>query len=280
MFARAYDLVALTWPLILCGLFIICAIFAPALAARSGKLKIQVAGFIFDQGIPASMVRIIFIVIAALLFVLPGFRDYSVFFPERLALTAFFDNAGIERYVETLAKSDLVRLNIAPDWKSKKQEYFAKLNLDLSKYNLRFRFSEFPGQTYSKGEVKFRTKMIDKWGAQLYRIVEANGSLLHTTQLPGAQSVVIKSEFQLVETDGVIIDASWSDVYLRHGILIRPEFKQIIRISPTQEFYYGSLIAATRVDVFPYVNISKTLYLLRDQQGKNVPIGYAFYSQL
>jgi hypothetical protein len=278
MLLRGLDLLNLVSPLITGLLLLLLASFTKTISEKSGILKIDIGIFSLQHPIPQFFVRILFVVLATLFFLIPGFRDYSGFFPERLQLGVFFDNQGLENFLKSLSTEDFRRIALNSDWKKKKTEYIVSMNAELAKVNVPFSFSEIPGQTFGRGELKFKVKMIDKWGAQLYKIVEAGGALVHTTDIPGSETRHIESRYVLNETDETLIRGSLKDVYINHGILIMPECRQLFRISPITERYYGSLIAATRIDIFPYLNISKTLYLVRQNDGSNVPLAYGTYS--
>lgn len=279
MITRSIDLFSLYWPLLAAALCLIVVAFPQTVFEKSGLLRISLFDFVsIEHGLHKNLVRLIAFVIACCLLTVPAFRDYSRFFPESLKVTVFFDDEGIKRALESLPSHDLVRLSLAPDWQLRRRNYLAKINDDLKKLAIPFSFSDVPGQTSATGELKFKVQAIDKWGAQLYRIVEAKGSLVHTTETPGTEQYRIISEYELVNSEGSIIDGSIKDVYLNHGMMILPVFKQLYRVSLAKEAFHHSLIAATRINVFPYIDISKTIYLLQDFDGLSIPIAYGNYS--
>lgn len=120
-------------------------------------------------------------------------------------------------------------------------------------------------------------KMVDRWGIQNYILEDAHGSLTHILVKPGSAPQELVSTFQLLDTEARFINVTVRDIYVRYRIMIVPEFKQIVRVSGEREIYHHFLTAAMEVGVFPYVYISRTLYLIRLQNGSQVPIGYAIY---
>jgi hypothetical protein len=278
MISRSTDLFFLYWPAIGAAFFLFVFLFPQAVFEKSGLIRISFFDFIsIEHGLHKGIIRMFAFVMSLVLLAIPAFRDYSRFFPESLKLTVFFDAPGIERVIKTLSQEDLAKLSLALDWQERRKAYLAKINVELEEVGIPFRFRDEPGRTSATGELKFRTQSIDRWGAQSYRIIEAKGSLLHTTQSFGEDPYRLFSEFELVNTEANIIEASFSDVYWSHGILIMPMFKQLYRVSPSREIYHHALIAATRIDIFPYINIGNTLYLLPGN-GSNVPIAYATHS--
>jgi hypothetical protein len=180
MIGRSIDLLSLYWPVLVAILCLIIVAFPQTVFEKSGLVRISLFDFLsIEQGLHKSFVRLLAFAFACSILAVPAFRDYSRFFPESLKVTVFFDDQGIERALESLQPSDLVRLSLAPDWQRRRRNYLAKINEDLKNIAIPFSFSDVPGQTSATGELKFKVQAIDKWGAQLYRIVEARGSLVH-----------------------------------------------------------------------------------------------------
>ncbi|WP_342723908.1 hypothetical protein AAFG07_33170 [Bradyrhizobium sp. B097] len=279
MMSRWPDLLSLYWPVL--AVFVCCVLllFPQTVFEKAGLVRISFLDWIsIEHDFHRGIIRLLAFVLVLAFGSVPAFRDYSHFFPDLMKVNVFFDDSGTEQAIEGMSSIDVAKLNLAPDWKQRKKEYFDKINRELQASGIEFKFVDAPGQTSAVGELRFRTQAIDKWGAQLYRIIEASGSLTHVSQSPGAEEHRIFSEFALTDSDSNLIRGTVHDVYWRHGILIMPRFKQLYRVSPSREIYHHSLIAATRVDVFPYINISKTVYLVSSQDGRNIPVGYGYYS--
>jgi hypothetical protein len=278
MISRWTDLFFLYWPAIGAAFFLLVLLFPQTVFEKSGLVRVSLFDFIsIEHGLHKGIIRMLAFTMTLVFLAIPAFRDYSRFFPESLRLAVFFDVPGIERVIKTLSQEDLAKLSLRPGWQERRKIYLANINVELEAVGIPFRFRDEQGQTSATGELKFRTQSIDRWGAQLYRIIEAKGSLVHTTQAFGEDPYRLFSEFELVNTEANNIEASFSDVYWNHGILIMPVFKQLYRVSPSREIYHHALIAATRIDIFPYINIGNTIYLF-PENGSNVPIAYATHS--
>lgn len=274
---RAVYFTRLYYPIMVGALSICLAIFGAPLA-QSVLTKVNVLGFLsFEEPVSADLIRVLVASVGLALLAYVALRDYTPFFPKHLRFTIFFDNDGIERLLSTLCEADARLLEISPSWKEKKERYITQINLDLVNANVPFQFREDKDMTTGRGEMYFKVAMVGSWGAQEYRIVEAKGPVTYRTEAPGTQRVSLFTNCELIQNEAATISASVLDVYARRGIVICPTFKQSYIESPSEETYYTSVIAATRIDIFPYINISKTVYLVRDGH-ENFPIGYAFYS--
>lgn len=148
-----------------------------------------------------------------------------------------FSVYGIEKTIESMPQYDIAKLNLAADWKHKKKQYYAKINQELQDLAIPFRFGDAPGQTSAIGELKFKTQAIEKWGAQLYRITEAGGSLVHTSQTPGTEEYRIVSQFDLTNSDSNIIRGSMGDVIGRMAYLFCPCLSNFIAFPHLVKFF-------------------------------------------
>ena len=61
--------------------------------------------------------------------------------------------------------------------------------------------------------------------------------------------------------------------------MIKPEFKQIIQLSQTEERFDHKLMALTKAKFFPYIDPGRTVYLAQGTDAV-VPIGYAIYTPI
>lgn len=279
MIGRWPELLSLYWPIVAAFVCCLLFLFPQTIFERTGLVKISLLDmFSIEHDFHKGIVRVLALFLTVLFAVIPAFRDYSRFFPDLLKVSVFLDDYGIEKTIQSLTDDDISKLNLTSDWRQKKREYYTNINNELQELGIPFRFGDAPGQTSATGELRFRTQPIEKWGAQLYRISEARGSLVHVSQSPGTEEYRIVSEFDLTNSDFNLIRGSLADVYWNHGILIMPVFKQLYRISPSREIYHHSLIAATRIEIFPYININKTVYLVPSPDGRNIPIAYGNYS--
>jgi len=191
-------------------------------------------------------------------------------------MEVFFDNEGLEKSLNQFTEQELIDLRVKNNWHQDKREYFTTLNKELEKRGYSFRFDENNGTFYGKGETYFEVKKVNEW--QKYIIEKAEGSLIYTLETPEEKIETLVSNFQLLETESNHIKGSLSDIYLHFTKILHPEFKQIVRLSPTEEFYHHNLVAATKIRFFPIVDIGRTIYLFREEtENKLIPIGYAIY---
>jgi len=204
------------------------------------------------------IIRAVLVVVALGFFSLPAFRD---------------DNA-----LKQFTTNELGDLSIAEDWRTQRNEYISSLNKVLEGIKNPFRFASTPGTVRSKGENYFEVRKVESWGWQRYRIVAGKGSVTHLYEVPQQLPKTIRSDFELRETDSNNIEMSLADIYFKWTKVIKPEYKQEFVLSPDNTLYSHDLTALTRVRFFPYLDISKTVYLIRSKiPGKYVPIGYAIY---
>ncbi|MDA9496153.1 hypothetical protein XI05_00990 [Bradyrhizobium sp. CCBAU 11357] len=118
-----------------------------------------------------------------------------------LNVNVFFEGDGIEKTIQSMSDDDITKLSLTSDWKQRKKEYYTKINNELQELGIPFKFRDAPGQTSATGQLRFRTQPIEKWGAQLYRITEAGGTLVHVSQSPGTEEYRTVSEFGLTNSD-------------------------------------------------------------------------------
>ena len=200
-----------------------------------------------------------------------GFRDYTAFFPNQLRFSVFFDNSGLRQAISTLAQSDRAKLRIPKEWEAKKGTIIKKMNSDLRRADIPFQFSQ--NSTSGKGVMSFKVSMVGNWGSQEYRIQEADGDVTYRTEVPQGSAQVLYTRTELKPSEGNYINCSILDVLLRWGTLIVPEFRERYIATPTDARYYLPVVAATRIDVFPLPNFVKTIYLMREDDGAEIPIG-------
>ncbi|MBI3799020.1 MAG: hypothetical protein HY268_18910 [Deltaproteobacteria bacterium] len=223
-------------------------------------------------------IRILLLSSSLICFAVPAFRDYGSFFPARLHMEVFFDDEGVEHALSQFNSQELTDIKIMEDWRIGKKEFLADLSAKIEKQiHVRFRFDGTRGSVHSQGEVFMEVKKIK--GFQKYHIERLEGSLEHVMENPGQKDQVLTSEFRLLETEANRVEASLKEIYFKYTKTIRPELKQIVRISPVQELYDHELVALTKVRFFPLADIGRTIYLVRDRNtDKVVPIGYCIYT--
>lgn len=244
------------------------------------KVQISLFGIATFESVMRKLwvVRVILLLIALVLFSWPAFRNYAEYFPTHLRMEVFFDDEGTEKALEQFTREEIKSLNLSENWRAEKVEYISSLNKVLEGINHPFRFDAKKGAVRSKGENTFRVQKVETWGWQKYHIEEGKGSVTHTYEMPGQGSHTISSTFELLEAETNFIDLSTTDIYIHWETVIKPEYKQIFSLSPKEAFYSHNLIALTKVQFFPYLDIGKTVYLAKQLTGdKYIPVGYSMY---
>ena len=282
MFGQKRDYFGLYWPFVIGIICFLVALFPESFFGRAGHIPFtfELLKFLrLEHGLEVGFARLLITLVGLFFFFgIPSFRDYSGFFPDRMKVHALYDNEGIERFLKSISARDFRRLRTAPEWQPKKKAYFENLNKELREQEQNFRFSESYGRTVSDGVLLFRVRSLG-WGAQKYQIEEAKVWFEHETEISGDEHPKTLQTEAEIDPVHAQLTGSIKDVFLSGGLLITPEFKQKFRLSPSSEAtFHHSLVCATRVDIFPYPNLSETLYLKRLSDGKLVPIGYAHYS--
>lgn len=282
MFYNLLQFLKVSYP-ILIGISILLLHFvAKNISDRKPQLNIKL-GFIGLKTVVSSLFlfRVVITVIALLFFMVPAIRDYSDLFPEHLKMEVYFDDDGLRRIMDSWPSNDLRSLNVAEDWEAYRVQYLSDMNDEVKERfdEFRFQFSGKPGSLHSVGWSIFpvRTR---KGIWQSYQIVEAHGKLTHTYFEGTGEKRTLTSEFKLRKSPADYISLSLADIYFRFGIMLKPEFEQIVCSSTigSPELVYV-LTAATWVKIFPVPVISDTIYFrTRESDGKRVPIGYARYS--
>jgi hypothetical protein len=208
----------------------------------------------------------------------PAFRDYTSFFPRHIPMQAFFDDDGVAATLAEFTQEERNLFHLASDWPTRKAAYFLRLNEELEKQDAGdFRFDVNSGVVHSTGQTNIEARQIHKW-RQIYQFTSIQGQLKHVVDRAGRPTARIDSEFELLESGASVVNLTFANLYLAKPILVQPLFKQLMRMSQGREIYHHNLIAATRIDVFPMIDISRSIYLWTDSDGSRVPIGYALYS--
>lgn len=209
-------------------------------------------------------------------FIFPIWRNYSPFFPKRYGMQVYFDDEGIYDTLNQFSKKEQERLAIDLNWPDKKAKYLRALSDDVqTTIGAGFRFDPTSGALHSHGETSFVVKKI-RGGVQVYRIVEAEGTLVHNW-VQGGRTMVLRSEFRLTETPANIIRAR-SELFIRGATAIAPIFRQTFWPSPTSgETIHHRLTVVSKIWIFPYIKVGRSLYLRQSGDQPAFPVGYAIY---
>lgn len=229
--------------------------------------------------------RAAFFFLAFLSFLFPAFRDYTPFFPNDYKMIVSFNDEGIERTLKEFSSTEQADLHLISDWRLRKQNYLDQINkLIKDKSGTSFSIDR---DTIGRGETTFWVHKV-KRGLQTYQIDDAKGSIILENAAGGTPS--IESEFTHWETDTSQIKASLIDVYFRWTMILRPQFRQYIKMGPEVQNIITldqPVIVATKVRFFPMVKVGKSIYLTPVEgcpdspptEGiiQNFPIAFATY---
>lgn len=270
----------LIWPFALGVVLFILFFFPSRLLGKYIPWNFRYFGFSFSGNLGNLSIKILIFFFSLVSFSYPAFRNYTSIFPQKLKVEVFFDDVGLRDALSTLSAGELQKLHIVNDWKLPKQVYLEFLNMEIKRnLNLDLHFDGRRGDVHSAGETNFVVKKLSGVGLQRYEIEKADGWLIHYFHQPGKDGYELRSEFSLLETNKRYIDADIYDIYIKHYILTKPDFKQIFRISQsTNSLYHHFLTVVTKVTFFPYISIGRSIYLFERPDGRRIPIGYGIYS--
>lgn len=206
------------------------------------------------------------------------FRDYSSFFSAHYDLCIYFTDQEVEKVIARLNRFEVRKLRLDPQWHDSKDKYLRKLQDTVTKkINDAFPFADESDSIHSNGSTDFHVKRNGFW--HKYKIEKANGLLIHTYETPDAPKKELKSEFILKETASNHISLNVLNV-LCGTIIIRPVFKQVVWLTPTNELYHHDLIAATKIRFFPFPQVAETIYLIQENRKTTMtPIGIAYNTE-
>ena len=223
-----------------------------------------------------AFLRVLMALLALACFLLPAFRDYTRLFPTNYKVEVFFDDEGVERTLAQFSPRELKKLGIASNWRPVKMKYLRTIDKKIEELTgIPFPFDGPRGAVHSVGEAYFKVRKIKGW--QKYEIERAGGNLNHSFELPGKEPQHFFSRFELLPTDANQIEVSLADIYFRYTKILVPEFKQIVSLSPTEDFYLQKLVAVMKIRFFPVIDIGRTIYIAK-VEGTQIPIGYALYT--
>jgi len=193
-------------------------------------------------------------------------------------MEVFYDNDGINNVLSTYSEDEINKLGIIRDYEKLQKIYYDDLDNKLRKYlKINGFFLLKNAIIHSKGETSF---IVDKVrGFQRYHISESKGQLNHILEQPNSNNVGFVSFFEKMDSDNDYLDPTLYEMYIKHQICLKPQFKQIIaeKYKSNGIVFDHILYACTKIDVLPIPKYGKTLYLWRYQNVGLVPIGYAVY---
>lgn len=216
--------------------------------------------------------RVAFGALALMSLIWAYLRDYSGFFPQLLRMQSGFDDPGVEKVLKKYQTDARFKFAIYGDWKSKKRNYFRELERKILAETSKRVVIGQGERLAATGSTTFVVEKLSLF-TQTYRVSEADGNL---TMADASSNQSFATIFHLQNTAHAKIDVGLSEIIFKRTFFVAPLFSQTYRFNPTEEVYYGNLVACTKVRIFPTVGIGETLYLVQDKQ-KWFPIGYCSY---
>lgn len=257
---------------------IVSNVYAGELGRQAGTFSVPISLFSLELGFLTPVLLRVTLTGAGIVSLLsPLFFDYSKLFPTQLRMTVHYDDEGIERILNTYSSSEKARLKIRDDWVSAKADYMDQLDQAIG--NTMDGYTPFFSRhesMYSAGETSFVVEKVDgSW--QRYRIVESHGRLEHTLELPEREPCTLISEFVLRRAGYDFIELTLADILFRFTVILKPQYKQILRVTSAREVYSRYVIALNKVRIFPLLTIGDTVYLAETDEGR-IPVGYTVYA--
>lgn len=288
---RFYAPLALAFALAVAALFDLAILrsipIPPGLEAEINywmfSLKLPVSTNASDSGI----IRLLCGLAAIALLFYAVSLDFSQFFPSLLKLEVFYDVEGIKSAVEELHSQEKVALEIDGDWMAKIAEYDLDVITGLRSI---WQKNRHPDAWPSSGHPRpyftgsgYTTFNVSRTGLLSYQIVEATGRLTYAVKAPRDEWTFFPGASKLVPTIHNYIRPRLLDLLLTRSILIRPEFAQVFGVAAVHDGigpqgHDHTLIAVTRITLFPLPTFGDTLYLWLSKSGSKIPIARSVYT--
>ena len=257
------------------------AIFC-SIAARYFKPP---AGWKFEIPIPYIDIKIPIEsrVVVRILLIFAGFvslstyavYDYSSLFPQRLVMQIFYDQPGITRSLQQFSGFQIPNVINRSQFEAGQRKYVKRLDEEVSKLLAVDAFFTAPGgHVHSSGESHTVVKQIQ--GLQNYFVAESEGELTHVLDLPNSQPIQFYTKNAKLDTGYDTLSFGITNAF--RGVLLQTEYKQMLVLSKvgTGVPYQELLLAVTKIKVFPWPEISNTVYFAEEPEGR-VPIAYAVF---
>lgn len=207
------------------------------------------------------------------------FYDYSTFFPQDYQMEVFFDERGIAQSLGTLSSDEHQSLAIPADFKNYQQQYFQQIDSEIRHIfgNRADFFNLRDGYVHSVGDAHVVPEKIDGW--QNYYVKRADGELTHILEIPNKSPQQFYTRFEKLPSEDDYIRASLTDLFVRHHIVLRTQYKHIlVQNNLSQEFVFKlTVVGVTKPTVFPWPRVSNTIYLADFRNVGLVPVAYAVY---
>jgi len=276
------TLVSLYGPLLMSGLCIVALFRFGEESNTATVLHIRPLGEFADVNLSIAhptLIRIVLATGAAAILSSYGFYDYAQFFPTHFKMDVFFDDRGLSDAVNDLSAAERTRLKIIEDFQSRKAEYFAAVDQQVrSLLKIDEFYNTSNGVLHSTGETSFVVESASGW--QRYHISEARGELTHTLEIPGQPELRLLTIFERLTSSDDYFNVHIVDILWRWGTVLRPRFKQLLtfdRATVGSGTFRVAVVGVTKVEIFPWPKINRTVYCADVPNVGLVPIAYAVY---
>jgi len=274
------ELFSMYWPLLLAALFFYVSFFFNIKEFTDKDEKVNTTIIIppisFSLPIPISAFYskgILFLIAIVFLVIVPITRDYTQFISERYSLVVSYDTEDIERALEDFSDSELDKMKIKQGWQTDKDVMLNKLDSKVVEYSTitKFKFSA----CRSIGETFCPIKKIG--GLQKYRIPKSNGFLIHSLSLPDSKPYSFETKFHLIQPTKIKLNIF---NIIKNSLIIELPYRQIASPKLSKKIYPCEIIAVTKISFLPLIEVGNTLYLIENENGYRIPIGFAENTRL
>ena len=267
------SMISITTPIITSILMIYYSIYLPEGVLKDNAIKINFGFISYEHGVKNIDLRYITIFLSLSFFIFAVIRDYSGFFPKIMKVNALFDDKGIEKLLKNLKKDKRFSFEIYDDWHHRKENFIKELEKSVfPKTGKNIDFLNGSAMR-SNGTTEFNIKK-SQFFTQEYLLSESYGSIT-TNESQSGLSITTSFNIQRDEE----IDVSFFDMFFYHSFIVNPEYCQKHHANLIDLESFSNVIASTKIRFFPWVNIGKSLYLVKDKKdNKYYPIGYCDYN--
>jgi hypothetical protein len=279
--AASFTFVLLYGPLVLSALCIVVPC-RPIKGARSVGTKLKPFGDFVEFHVEITNVLLVrtILILGAIAFLSSYlFYDYSTFFPRDYQMEVFFDERGIFQSLAVFSSEEQQSLGIPSDWKKYQEQYFQQLDSQVQNSfgNHAGFFNVRDGYVHSFGHARVVPEKIGGW--QTYHVKLADGELTHVLEMPNRSPQQFFTKFERLPSGDDYIRLSFADLFFRHHILLRTQYKQVlVQNNLSQESVFKlTVIGVTKLTVFPRPQVSNTVYLADFGSAGHAPVAYAIY---
>jgi hypothetical protein len=253
-------------------------------------ITLQVPLFAFSVQLPwrfkrSSVVRSALLLGALFLFWQAASVDFASIFPSRMGVEVFYDVDGIRKTLKEFTPDELRDVNVPRDWEARLPGYdqVIRRHLATAWHDTDPKAASDTGfihreNLHARGETTF---LLERLGFLDYHVRESEGVLDQMVDAPGATFPSFRTSFSLRNTPDDFIHATIPEVLSRGSIILKPRFKEAIatdaRGASVQIDHV--IVAMTKVHLWYYPRLGRTLYLWVAPDGKLVPVGYGVYTK-